>query len=52
MGEEKPNDEDWTYISPHKPNVLITKAGFIVTIDTNFIENYVKDFMEILEECI
>ena len=52
MGEEKPNEEAWKYISPHDTNVHKSKAGFVATIDTSFIDNYVSNFMEILEESI
>ena len=52
MGVEKPHEEEWNYITPNESKVLKIKAGFIATIDTNFMENYVKDFMEILEESV
>lgn len=52
MGEEKPNTEAWKYIAPHDTSVHQSKAGLIATIDTNFIETYVSELMEILEESI
>ena len=53
MGEEKPSMDTYFYLSPQDTEVHTGgKAGFIATLDMNFIESYVSDFLDNLEECI